>query len=283
MGMNKYGKRLRLSPSEEQLIYNHRGDGKKINGNSPKILSLDIETSLMTVQTWGCYEQKIPANMIVDDWFIICWAGKWLFEDKIISDVCTSKEAIAKNDQNVINSAWQMLDKADIVITHNGRRFDHRKLNARFIYYGLSRPSHYLTIDTLKTTQKQFATSSHKQDYLTKYLKLPEKLKTDIDLWKDCSKGNKQALKRMVKYCRGDVRGLEELYLTIRAWIDNHPNLPLYTDVVGDVCPACMSTNLKWKGYYYTPMGKYKTFRCECGAIGRSRKSEKRKVESKVC
>jgi len=280
--LKKYGKRLRLSPNEEQLIYNYRGGERKVI-NSPKILSLDIETSLMTVQTWGCYEQKVPANMIVDDWFIICWAGKWLFQDKIISDVCTSKEAIAKNDQNVINSAWQMLNKADIVITHNGRRFDHRKLNARFIYYGLSRPSHYLTIDTLKATQKQFATSSHKQDYLTKYLKLPEKIKTDIDLWKECSKGNEKALSRMVKYCRGDVRGLEELYLTIRSWIDNHPNLLLFTDYDGSRCPACESNKLTWKNFYYTPMGKYKTFRCECGAIGRSRKAEKRKVLTKVC
>ena len=280
--MNNEGRRLRISKQEEQLIYNYRGLQQKVI-QSPKILSLDIETSLMTVQTWGCYEQKVPANMIVDDWFIICWAGKWLFQDKIISDVCTSKEAIAKNDQNVINSAWQMLNKADIVITHNGRRFDHRKLNARFIYYGLSRPSHYLTIDTLKATQKQFATSSHKQDYLTKYLKLPEKIKTDIDLWKECSKGNEKALSRMVKYCRGDVRGLEELYLTIRSWIDNHPNLPLFTDYDGSRCPACESNKLTWKNFYYTPMGKYKTFRCECGAIGRSREAEKRKVLTKVC
>ena len=278
--MNNEGRRLRISKQEEQLIYNYRGLQQKVI-QSPKILSLDIETSLMTVQTWGCYEQKVPANMIVDDWFIICWAGKWLSQDKIISDVCTSKEAIAKNDQNVINSAWKILDEADIVITHNGRRFDHRKLNARFIYYGLSRPSHYLTIDTLKATQKQFATSSHKQDYLTKYLKLPEKIKTDIDLWKECSKGNEKALSRMVKYCRGDVRGLEELYLTIRSWIDNHPNLPLFTDYDGSRCPACESNKLTWKNFYYTPMGKYKTFRCECGAIGRSRKAEKRKITTK--
>jgi len=278
--------RLRLTPTEARLIYSKRkpnGNFKPEKQDFPKILVLDIETALMTVQTFHSAEQRIPQHMIVKDWFVICWAAKWLFSNETMSDCCTSKEAVVENDQNVINSAWQLLDKADIVITHNGRRFDHRKLNARFIYYGLARPSHYLTIDTLKATQKQFATSSHKQDYLTKYLKLPEKLKTDIDLWKECSKGNKQALKRMVKYCRGDVRGLEELYLTIRAWIDNHPNLPLYTDFEGDSCPNCMSENIKKGGYYYTPTGKYETFRCECGAFGKSRKAEKRKISSKVC
>jgi len=32
---------------------------------------------------------------------------------------------------------------------------------------------------------------------------------------------------------------------------------------------------LNWKGTYYTPAGRFETFRCEaCGAIGRSRYSE---------
>jgi len=291
--LKKYGKRLRLSPNEEQLIYNYRGGERKVI-NSPKILSLDIETSLMKFMGWGIYEQRIDYKNILQDWFVICWAGKWLFEDKIISDVITPKEVLMLkknpltiedngNDERIINSIWKVLDKADIVITHNGRNFDHRKLNARFIYYGLARPSHYLTIDTLKSSQKEFAFASHKQAFITKLLKLPEKEKTEIELWHDCRNGIPQRIKEMDRYCRGDVRGLEELYLTIRSWISNHPNLPLFTDYDGSRCPACESNKLTWKDFYYTPMGKYKTFRCECGAIGRSRKAEKRKVLTKVC
>ena len=268
----KYGKRLRLSPHEEQLIYTHRGTKVK-NIKSPKILSLDIETALMEVYVWGLYKQQISHKNIVNDWFVLCWAGKWLFKDKVISDTLLPKEAIAKNDERIIKSVWKILDEADIVITHNGIRFDHRKLNARFIYYGLVKPSPYLTIDTLRVAQKELATSSHKQDYLTKYLKLPEKLHTEIELWYDCMKGKR--LKEMVKYCRRDVRGLEEMYLTLRSWISNHPNLPIFTDVRGAACPACMNQDLKWKGFHVTPTGRYKTFRCnKCGAVGRSRNAD---------
>jgi len=278
--------RLRLTPTEARLIYSKRkpnGNFKPEKQGIPKILVLDIETAPMVVYVWGLYKQRISPESVKDDWFVLCYAAKWLFDSKVMSDMITPKEAIAKNDQNVINSIWLLLDKADIVITHNGTNFDHRKLNARFIYYGLARPSHYQIIDSLKSTRKQFAFSSHKQGYINKFLKLPQKLHTDYQMWIDCINGNAKRLKEMLKYCKQDTRGLEELYLTIRAWIDNHPNLPLYTDFEGDMCPNCMSTNIKKGGYYYTPTGKYETFRCECGAFGKSRKAEKRKISSKVC
>jgi hypothetical protein len=68
---------------------------------------------------------------------------------------------------------------------------------------------------------------------------------------------------------------LEELYLKLRPWIKSHPNLGLYVE--GEVCPTCGSDQITWKGKYRTPAGEYKTFRCECGAIGRSRHSEPKK------
>ena len=41
------------------------------------------------------------------------------------------------------------------------------------------------------------------------------------------------------------------------------------------VCPSCGGEDLDWNiTPYYTPAGKYKAFRCECGAIGRSRFSD---------
>ena len=45
-------------------------------------------------------------------------------------------------------------------------------------------------------------------------------------------------------------------------------------------CPICGKTNLNWCGFYHTPAGRFKAFRCkDCGGIGRSRYSDLSKAE----
>ena len=101
---------------------------------APKILIFDIETMFMTVSVWGIsFKQRIPADNIIEDWNALSWSAKWLFDSEIMSDVLTSEEAIARDDSRILKSIWKLLDESDIVIAHNGDKFDLRKLNARFI------------------------------------------------------------------------------------------------------------------------------------------------------
>lgn len=241
------------------------------NKPAAKILILDIETSLMRVYVWGLYKQRIPHTNIISDWFVISWAAKWLNDSETFGAVVTPNEAVSCNDRRVIESIWQMLDKADIVICHNGDRFDLRKLNARFLHHGIKPPSPYVSIDTLKQSRNIFAMSSHKQDHLTKFLQLPEKLETEFEMWPKCMNGDKETLKRMFDYNLGDILGLEELYLTLRPWMRSHPNVAIFE--AGDrlLCSHCGSENLKLKGSYLTPVNKYDSYQCECGAFTRSR------------
>ncbi len=97
-------------------------------------------------------------------------------------------------------------------------------------------------------------------------------METNFELWKNCVAGDEQALKYMQDYNVGDVETLEEVYLKLRPWIKSHPNLGLYLESDGPICPNCGSDELHWTDkYYYTQTGKYQTFRCQCGAYGRSR------------
>ena len=76
----------------------------------------------------------------------------------------------------------------------------------------------------------------------------------------------------MQKYNRRDVETLEEVYMKIRPWIHNHPNLGLYTESTRAVCSNCGSNNIsKTDKFYYTFTGKYELYRCECGAYIRVR------------
>jgi len=163
------------------------------------------------------------------------------------------------------------------------------RLNSRLSANGfLAPPSTYQTIDTLLESRKVFAHTSHTQDYLTKLFKLPEKLKTEYELWIACASGDQEALDRMFEYNKGDIQGLEELYFKIRPWMRKHPNFGLYYDEDHmSRCPKCGTTDIFWgqspNDYYYTPMGRYRTFRCnECGSIGRDRLTDITKEERAV-
>ena len=149
----------------------------------PKILITDIETAQMLVKVWGLYKQRIDPRRIVKDWFILMWAAKWLRSNEILGDCVSPKEAKARNDKRILESIWKYLNEADIIVGHNINRFDIRKINARFFYHKILPPSQYQTVDTLKHSQKNFAFSSHKLDYITKYRKMPSKLETGIELW----------------------------------------------------------------------------------------------------
>jgi len=247
----------------------------------PNILLFDIETLPMQVRVWGLYKQRIPIDNIVKDWIVLSWAAKWLCDSKIETDILTPEECLDRDDERIIKGIWKLIDKADIVIAHNGKRFDIRKLNSRFIMHGLPKPSPYQVIDTLEHSRKNFAFSSHKLDWLGQLVRNEGKIDTDYELWKRCEAGEPEALVEMLKYNIEDVYLLEEVYLWMRGWMNSHPNMNMYVETNDAVCPNCGHGNLDYNGYYYTPAGKYQAFRCRyCGAIGRQRSTVYGKIKN---
>ncbi len=237
-----------------------------------KILMLDIETSLMSVLCWGIWEQNISIESILQDWHLICWSAKWLFDDKITADVLTPEEAKEHNDKRISENMWKLLDQADIVITHNGNSFDLKRLNTRFIKHGILPPRPYQSIDTLKVAKEHFNFSSNKLDYINEFLGLEKKKDASFELWIKCFFGDPKALSEMVDYNIKDTEILEDLYLRFRPFIKGHPNMNLWNVENVSVCPNCGDEHLDWKGHYYTYTGRYKAFRCaNCGATGRAR------------
>lgn len=238
----------------------------------PRILLFDIETAPMEVFVWGLYKQFIPHTNVIKDWFVLSWSAKWLYEDKILSAVVTSEEAKNRDDGRILGEIWKLLDEADVIIGHNVDRFDDRKLKARFIVNEMMPPSPYKSVDTLKVARKEFAFVSYKQDFLTKYFDLQNKLSTDFQLWRDCVAGKEKALARMLDYNEHDVIGLEQVYLKLMPYIKNHPNLGVMMNET--VCPNCGSDHLEeTKYYYYTAANKFRVHRCmNCKAVMRSKK-----------
>lgn len=243
-----------------------------------KVLVFDLETAPLSAYLWGVWNQNIGHNldMVTNDWFMLTWSAKWLFEDRIISAKLTPEEAINEDDSRIITHLWHLIDEADVIIAHNALKFDIKKMNARFLLNGLMPPSNYEVIDTLVHARKKFALTSNKLDYISNILNVGRKVKHEgFSMWKSCMKGDAEALDKMSYYNEGDVTILEEVYLKLRSWIKPHPNLGFY--IMDDVssCPTCGSEDLKWDGKVYrTYVNEYPVCRCgNCGAESRGKKT----------
>ena len=88
-------------------------------------------------------------------------------------------------DRETTKSVWKLLDEADIVVAHNGNRFDLKWINASFLKHGMLPPSPYKTIDTLTQSRGQFYQNTHKLDDLSRRHLGNKKVNTGgFDLWR---------------------------------------------------------------------------------------------------
>lgn len=242
----------------------------------PRILIFDIETSPLRAYVFSRWKQNIYLDQTIAEWFMIGWSAKWLYSAETMSGILTPDEIVNEDDSRICADLWKLIDEASVVVAHNGNSFDIPKINSRFILNGLMPPKPYFSIDTKVVASKQFGFSSNKLDALAGYFNIEHKDKTDFSLWKDCLDGKQDALDYMNKYNIKDVEILEEVYLRLRPWIKNHPNISLFNDVNIEQCSCCGSADVdEIKGdLYYTSVGGYKMYRCSnCGSISRGRKT----------
>lgn len=277
MGKGSLSKRYKISPEDVIRAKNIVAIGKY----TPKILLFDIETAPIKAYVWKLWKENVHLEQIINDWFCIAWSAKWLYGGYTMGDVLKPEEIKREDDSRIMTSLWKLINEADIVITHNGNKFDIPRINSRFIINGLEPTKPYFSIDTCQIARKQFGFSSNKLDALATYFGIEHKLNTDFNLWKRCLEGDREALKYMLKYNMKDVDILEEVYLKLRPWIKNHPNMG---NLSGQalVCSNCASDDLELlEGqYYFTAVGKYSLYKCrKCGAISRGRKNIGNKVE----
>lgn len=235
----------------------------------PKILALDIETSPLITYTWGLFDQNIGLNQIHSDWFILAWCAKWVGDKEIFYRDLRGFKGQG-DDKKILAPLHTLLNECDVVVTQNGRKFDAKKINARFIMHGFDPPQPYKHIDTLALARRHFGFTSNKLAYMTdklctKYKKLTHHKFEGFELWKECLKDNSEAWREMQKYNTHDVLSLEELYLKLSPW-DTTVNLSLYTGNL-DGCPSCQSKKIERRGFAYTKVGKYQRYQCRgCGS-----------------
>lgn len=245
--------------------------------SGPRIATLDIETSPILAYVWGLFKQFVNIDHIVQDWSILSFSYKWLDEKKVFHHN-TGGRGVDKvrDDSALMLLLWDVLDKADIIVAQNGKKFDVKKINARFIQLGMPPPSPYKVIDTMLEARAIAAFTSNKLAWLSEVLTDQPKSKhkefPGFELWTQCLADNPRAWVAMRKYNDIDIRGTEDVYIKLRPYIVGHPNVAAYTDSDAVQCPKCGSERMQRRGSVVTQTGQYHRYQCGgCGGWSRTR------------
>lgn len=237
--------------------------------SSPRICLIDIETSPITGYTWSTYDTNVLKILEPSKLLSVSW--KYLNEEEVFCKTLIDYKGYKPgviDDKKLAEEVWKIIDDADILIGHNGDAFDVKKLNGRFLFHGLSAPSPYQTVDTLKVSKKYFKLDSNSLNNIGAYLNLGQKVPhSGFALWTDCISGDSKAWELMKEYNKQDVILLEKVYLALRPFMDNHPDLSLITEessgvVKGMICHTCLGSNTTKRGFSRTKTGKKQRWQC---------------------
>lgn len=245
-----------------------------------KILILDIETAPNLAYVWGAWKQNIGYNQFVQHSSVLCFAAKWYGHDRIYT-----RNQYAHSELQIMEYMMALLDAADIVVTHNGKKFDIPVIRSRAVELGLPPFSPIKQVDTCQVAKNLFNFEMNSLAYIAKYLNVAEKDEhkqfPGFSLWAECLRFNPAAWDEMIKYNIQDIITLEQVYEKLLPWMDNHPNI-MVDKPDHPACPKC-GGDVQRRGFYFTNVSKYQRYRCNsCGGWSRSRYTENNLAERKM-
>jgi hypothetical protein len=253
-----------------------------------KILIYDIETSPILGYFWGLFQQNISINMIKNDWFVMTWAAKWLGEQEVMHDSCWNHGFDPNNtsecDRPVINSLWRLIDEADMIVAHNGNRFDIKKVTARAITLGIKPHKPVKKIDTMLIAKSVAAFTSNKLDWLAQVLCGEQKIDTGgFSLWARCLEGDEAAWHLMQEYNINDVIILENVFVALAPYDTKAPSFITHVESEYTRCvsPVCGSERVVETGSTVkTNTSEFVGYEClDCGKQMRGRKNVRSKLQ----
>lgn len=238
-------------------------------------LFYDIETSFCQGHFWRPgWNQNIQPHQITDYAKIISIHWSWEGEDEVHNlDWGLSKQC----DKAMLKKFIKEMDKADEIVTHNGKRFDTPWIRTRALFHEIPMRYEYNEIDTYKLCKKYLNLPSNSLAEVCKYYGLEAKKSAGgIDTWINVVyHKDREALDHLLYYGDGDIVSLKAVFEKLRPYVKpnmNHHVEPVQVDlkiVAGKFfCPECGSLT-KWNKSYTTAQGTPQHYmKCrskECG------------------
>jgi len=234
-----------------------------IRKHKPRILFFDVETCPVLAWVWKTgYKMSISHDQIKKgqkfDIICICW--KWDGESKVhYLDWGINKQ----DSSDMIEEFTKVVEQADIVVAHNGDKFDIKQINTQRLLKGQDPIAWPTSEDTLKQFRKYFAFPSYKLDYLCKTLFRTGKGNMHFQDWIDIvERHDQKALDKMINYCKKDVILLARLFNRAKKFFAPKVNVGLISGTGKLSCPRCGSLDSVSKGIRRTLTRQYQTRKC---------------------
>lgn len=240
--------------SEAREEFKNQEDTKILNEG--KILIYDIETSPNLGWFWRAgYKLNIQPENITKERAIICVSYKWLGEDQVYN-LSWDKDQC---DKFLIEQFVEVLNESDMIVAHNGDRFDIKWLKTRALFHRIPMLPNYKAFDTLKVAKSKFNFNSNRLDYIAKFLGYEGKNKTTISLWTDIMfKKCKIAMSTMLDYCNEDVRQLEKVYNVLKYADNPRIHAGVLNGTIKQTSPINGNVNITHKKLITTSSGTIK-------------------------
>lgn len=175
-------------------------------------------------------------------------------------------ETNVNDDLELVKAGYEILTEADVVVTHNGKRFDWKFFQTRLIAHNLPPLPKMIHIDTCSESKKHLFPYNNKLDTLAKFMTDTGKQKHDgWSLWEKVLNRDSKAMAIMEKYCKQDVRVLEAIFTRLKPMIKGLPNENLFVPEV--VCHNCGSMALQRRGKNIAINKVSQRYQCrDCGS-----------------
>lgn len=125
------------------------------------------------------------------------------------------------NDRDLVAAILACLEQADIIIAHNGLRFDVSFLRTRAVIHDLPPVNFQKIIDPLQLARQLFRFPGNSLKSIQNTLLTPSK-KTELipEVWQRATmNGDKDAMDEIAEHCLYDVEVLEEIVFKLRGYI----------------------------------------------------------------
>jgi uncharacterized protein YprB with RNaseH-like and TPR domain len=173
-----------------------------------------------------------------------------------------------QSDKKMLQQFVKVALSAVEIVGHNGDKFDLPWIRTRCLLHRIPMPPNFVTTDTLKVARSKFRFNSNRLNYISQFIGKGQKISTNFGLWKKIVLDNCTAsLEKMVKYCKKDVKLLEEVYAEMSVHIPHKVHYGVLAGTSRGECPSCGSDELRKSVKRSTATGLIKQqYQCKtCG------------------
>lgn len=230
---------------------------------------VDVEMSPNVSLTWGVHEQDVlrvlvPRTVIS---YSIKRLGTNYHKTRALPDFKGYKPGWWNLDSTkLMESLWDEIAWCDLMVGHNLKKFDRRRMNRDAMVHNIFPPRPYRCFDTLTSVRSVADFNSNRLGDVCEELGIGSKMKhPGLEMWEACVAGNRAAWKMMKLYNAHDVDPLlEGLYLRLRPWDEKHPSNTDEDRLFA--CPRCRSPRVAVTKRRLTATGPKVQYVCsDCG------------------